>query len=365
MISSPSSASLAGSAEVGGQLSLANRGEAEHTLMFREAAEAGDVVRRQRERNAEVIACLAGRLRANKPRAVVTLARGSSDHAATFARYLIETRAGILTSSASPSVGSIYSATPDLAGTMLLAISQSGRSPDLVNAAKQASTNGALLVAMVNDEGSPLAQMADVIIPLWAGPERSVAASKSFIASLAAILDLLTAWTEDRAIESALSNLPDKLGEAWDLDWTAALPRLTGANAMYVVGHGLGIAQEAALKLKETCAIHAEAFSAAEVRHGPMALVGEDFPVLLFGQTDESLESVAALAREFADRGAQVISAGVPGTPGMTLPVIPSDALTAPILATASFYRLANALALARGRDPDRPPHLAKVTETL
>ena len=335
--------------------------------MFREAQQASEVVRRQRERNAGVIANLADRLRTNKPRAVVTLARGSSDHAATFARYLIETRAGILTSSASPSVGSIYSATPNLGGTMLLAISQSGRSPDLVNAAKQASANGALIVAMVNDEQSPLAQMADVLVPLCAGPERSVAASKSFIASLAAVLDLLGAWTEDSAIESALSNLPDKLGRAWNLDWTDALPGLTGASAMYVVGrgHGLGIAQEAALKLKETCAIHAEAFSAAEVRHGPMAVVDEGFPVLLFGQPDESLESVAGLAREFADRGARVISAGVPEAGGITLPVISSDPLTAPILEIASFYRLANALALARGRDPDRPPHLAKVTETL
>lgn len=335
--------------------------------MFREAQEGGEVVRRQRERNARVIANLADRLRTNKPRAVVTLARGSSDHAATFARYLIETRAGILTSSASPSVGSIYSATPNLGGTMLLAISHSGRSPDLVNAAKQASANGALIVAMVNDEQSPLAQMADVLVPLCAGPERSVAASKSFIASLAAVLDLLGAWTEDSAIESALSNLPDKLGRAWNLDWTDALPGLTGASAMYVVGrgHGLGIAQEAALKLKETCAIHAEAFSAAEVRHGPMAVVDEGFPVLLFGQPDESLESVAGLAREFADRGARVISAGVPEARGITLPVISSDPLTAPILEIASFYRLANALALARGRDPDRPPHLAKVTETL
>jgi glucosamine--fructose-6-phosphate aminotransferase (isomerizing) len=335
--------------------------------MFREAQEAGDVVRRQRSRNSDVIAAIADRLRSDKPRAVLTLARGSSDHAATFARYLIETRAGVLTSSASPSVGSIYEATPDLDGTVLLAISQSGRSPDLLASAEQASANGALLVAMVNDEQSPLAQMADVLIPLGAGAEHSIAASKSFIASLAAVLDLLAAWVEDPAIEAALSSLPDKLADAWNLDWTNALPCLAGASAVYVVGrgHGLGIAQEAALKLKETCAIHAEAFSAAEVRHGPMTIVGEGFPVLLFGQPDESLDSVVALAREFAERGAQVISAGVTGAPGISLPVIPSDALSAPILEIASFYRLANALALALGRDPDRPPHLAKITRTL
>ena len=335
--------------------------------MFAEAQEASEVVSRQRHRNRDVIAKLASRLRDHKPRAVVTLARGSSDHAATFARYLIETRAGVLTSSASPSVGSIYDATPDLSGTVALAVSQSGRSPDLVNAARQATESGALLVAMVNDEDSPLGAMADVLVPLCAGPERGVAATKSFIATLAAVLDLLAAWTEDPAIDAALSALPAGLAKAWTLDWTAALPVLAGASAMYVVGrgHGLGIAQEAALKLKETCAIHAEAFSAAEVRHGPMAIVGNGFPVLLFGQADESLTSVAELAREFAGRGDQVISAGLRDVPGIRLPTVDADPLTAPVLEIASFYRLANALALARGRDPDRPPHLTKVTETL
>ena len=335
--------------------------------MFREAQEAGDVVRAQRDRNRDTISGLAERLRRSTPRAVVTLARGSSDHAATFARYLVETRAGVLTSSASPSVGSIYEATPDLTDALVLVISQSGRSPDLLAAAQQASDRGGLVVAMVNDESSPLAERAEVVVPRCAGPERSVAATKSFIASLAATVDLLAAWTQDPAIDAALSSLPAKLSEAWQLDWSAALPELRNASAMYVVGrgHALGVVQEAALKLKETCGIQAEGFSAAEVRHGPMAVVRESFPVVLFGQDDESLEGVSLLASEFAERGARVISAGIPDAPGTTLPVLPSDPLIAPILQIASFYRLANALALGRGLDPDRPNHLTKVTETL
>ena len=352
---------------MGGRQPLSGSVAPESTWMFREAAQASAVVREQRGRNAGTIAELGQRLRTSAPRAVVTLARGSSDHAATFARYLIETRAGVLTSSASPSVGSIYDSTPDLAGTAVLAISQSGRSPDLLATAKNAAAQGALLVAMVNDEESPLAEMADVVIPLCAGPERSVAATKSFIASLAATLDLLAAWTADSAIETALSALPDKLAEAWELDWNAALPELSAATSMFVVGrgHALGVVQEAALKLKETCAIQAEGFSAAEVRHGPMTVVRKDFPVLLFGQSDESLESVASLASEFASRGARVLSAGVPGAPGTVLPVIAADPLIAPILQVASFYRLANSLAVGRGVDPDRPLHLTKITETL
>ena len=352
---------------MGGGKALRDTVAPETTWMFREASEAADVVGRQAARNAAVIDRLAARLRSSKPRAVVTLARGSSDHAATFARYLIETRAGVLTSSASPSVGSIYDSAPDLAGTVVLAISQSGRSPDLLATAKRAGSQGALLVAMVNDEASPLAAMADVVVPLCAGAERSVAATKSFIASLAATVHLLAAWTQDSAIEAALSSLPDKLSEAWQLDWGAALPELAASTSMFVVGrgHALGVVQEAALKLKETCAIQAEGFSAAEVRHGPMAVVRKDFPVMLFGQADEGLESVASLASELESSGARVISAGVPGAPGTVLPVVPSDPLTAPILEIASFYRHANSLALNRGLDPDRPLHLTKVTETL
>jgi glucosamine--fructose-6-phosphate aminotransferase (isomerizing) len=339
----------------------------ETTLMFREAGEAWAAVHRQRTANAAALAALGDRLRRDQPRAVVTLARGSSDNAATFGRYLIERRAHVLTSSASPSVASIYDAAPDLTGALVLAISQSGRSPDLLAAAEQARDHGAMLVALVNDEASPLAGMADTCLPLAAGPEKSVAATKSFVASLAALLDLIAAWTGDEALSAALDALPDLLDRAWQLDWSPALPLLTNAEHLYAVarGHGFGIAQEAALKIKETCGFHAEAFSAAEVRHGPMALVGEGFPVLLFGQADESRDSVAELAAEFAGRGAAVIHAGLPNAPGLSLPTIDADPLIEPVLQAESFYRLANALAVARGRDPDRPPHLAKVTETV
>ena len=170
------------------------------------------------------------------------------------------------------------------------------------------------------------------------------------------------------SIAAALVALPDLLDRAWALDWSAALPLLIDQSSLYIVGrgHGYGIAQEAALKIKETSGFHAEAFSAAEVRHGPMALVEGGFPVLLLGQADEALDSVAELAAEFAGRGAALITAGLPdGAPGLALPALDADPLIQPILLAESFYRLANLLAVARGRDPDSPPHLAKVTETL
>ncbi|WP_407696569.1 SIS domain-containing protein [Sphingomonas abietis] len=336
--------------------------------MFHEASEAGAVVRRQVARNRPAMQALGERLRALRPVAVATLARGSSDNATTFGRYLIETHAGVLTGSAAPSITSVYDAAPQMAGTVMIAISQSGRSPDLVAAAEAAKARGALLVALVNDETSPLFAAADVAIPLCAGPERSVAATKSFVASLSALLHLIAAWTEAPALAAALAALPDTLDRAWALDWSPALPVLAEAHSVYVVGrgHGYGIAQEAALKIKETCGLHAESFSAAEVRHGPMALVENGFPVLLLGQQDESLDSVVALATEFGARDAALMTAGLPaGTQGLALPAIEADPVIQPILLIESFYRLANALSIARGRDPDRPPHLAKVTETL
>ncbi|HVI98140.1 MAG TPA: SIS domain-containing protein [Sphingomonas sp.] len=335
--------------------------------MFQEAAEAGVAVRRQRIANRAALATLGQRLRDHRPRAVATLARGSSDNAATVARYLIETHAGVLTSSAAPSIASVYDAAPDMTGTAMLTISQSGKSPDLVAGLAAAQARGAYGIALVNVADSPLAEQADSCLPLHAGPERSVAATKSFVASLAAALDLVAQWTEDATMMDALDTLPDALDQAWLLDWSAALAPLEHATSLYVVGRGpgYGIAQEAALKIKETCGFHAEAFSAAEVRHGPMALVEKGFPVLLLAQHDETRESVAALAHEFTDRGATVLHAGIGNAPGIALPVIDADPAIQPLLMIESFYRLANALALLRGRDPDSPPHLAKVTETV
>lgn len=344
-----------------------NAAQPDSTQMFREAAEAAAVVRAQLKANAAPLARLAESLRERPPRAVVTCARGSSDHAATFARYLVETRLRLLTSSASPSVSSVYEAQPDLSGTVVLAISQSGASPDLLAAVGSARAAGARIVVMVNAQGSPLAKLADDLIPLGAGEERSLPATKSYIASLSAITQLVAAWSRDAALAEGLEQAPELLARAWQLDWSAAVTHLTAVSSLYVVGRGLGlaIAQEAALKFKETCAMHAEAVSAAELRHGPIALVRPGFPVLLFAQNDESRGGVAALAGELAAKSADVLLAGAHAAGVTLLPTQAAHPVIEPLLFAQSFYRVANALALARGLDPDRPPQLRKVTETL
>ena len=335
--------------------------------MYREAAQAPEAVREQLQANAARAARLAGRLRRRR-RARWSPARAAAPITPPPSPATsIETRLGLLTSSAAPSVSSVYDAAPDLAGTVMLAISQSGASPDLLATVSSARAAGARIVALVNAPDSPLAQLADDLLPLHAGPERSVAATKSYIASLAAIVQLVAHWARDTQLAAALAQAPELLAHAWELDWSAALPRLTAAHNLYVIGRGLGlaIAQEAALKLKETCGLHAEALSAAELRHGPMALVRAHFPLLLFTQNDESRAGVSELAAELAAQGADVLVAGADIARTTVLPTQAAHPVIEPMLFAQSFYRLANALSLARGIDPDHPPNLSKVTETL
>ena len=336
--------------------------------MHAEAAEAASVAERHLTDPKAVRERLGKRLRTQDPPLVLTCARGSSDHAATYAKYLIETRVRTPVASFAPSTASLHAAPwRHLEGTLFLAISQSGRSPDILLSARAAKDAGALVVALVNDPESPLAQLAEVAIPLLAGSERSVAATKSFIATLVAILGLVAAWTDEADLHGALDETPHVLRSAWNLNWSPAEAVLAGASSLFVVGRGLSyaIALEAALKLKETCGLHAEAFSAAEVKHGPMALVGPGFPVIML-EPSEGGDAFEALARDFIARGAHVIMAGGEQEGALALPILPAlHPALAPIAAIQSFYRLAASLSIARGLDPDNPPYLRKVTETL
>lgn len=339
------------------------------TLMLQEAGEAGDAVARMLAANDDVFARIGRRLRATPPTMVVTGARGSSDHAATYAKYLIETVMGVITASAAPSVASVYGAKPAPVGSLCLAISQSGKSPDLLRTVQAQRDAGAYVVALVNQEDAPLRDLADEVVALSAGPEWSVAATKSFITSLAAIASLVCAWANDGELADAVSLLPARLPCAFALDWSAMTERLAGVSNLFVIGRGLGlgVAQEAALKLKETCGLHAECFSAAEVKHGPMTIVGPGFPVLALAGGDAAGRDVRETAALFRSRGAAVLLADASAgedLPGMTLPALAGHRAVEPILMVQSFYRAVDALALARGFDPDAPPYLNKITET-
>jgi glutamine---fructose-6-phosphate transaminase (isomerizing) len=345
---------------------------AENTLMFKEAAAASTAVRDQLATDAAAMAAIGREVRRLAPRAVITCARGSSDHAATYAKYLIETRAGVMTASAAPSVSSVYGVAQDLRGCLFVAISQSGQSPDLLASVAAAKKAGATILALCNSPASPLMAAADLAVDLRAGVESSVAATKSYLATLAALIRLVAAWTSNTELQSAVESLPSLMERSWALDWSAALPPLESAAHLYVIGRGLGLgaAQEIALKFKETCGLHAEAFSSAELRHGPFALLGPGFPALLVAQRDATEAGVLNLGAELARRGLPVMIAGAGAGDAdaggaVVLPTIDSGAELGPILRVQSAYRLIATLSIRRGFDPDKPANLRKVTETV
>ncbi len=337
------------------------------TLMFREAAEAARVVQDQLDHNADAARRIGRLLRERDPAFMLTVARGSSDHAATYAKYLVETRAGVFTASAAPSVNSIYKAPMRFDGSACIVISQSGASPDLLAVAEAASAAGAPVIAIVNVEDSPLAELADEVLPIRAGPEKSVAATKSFIGSLSAAVQLVAEWRDDASLREALSQAPALLAQAWECDWSAAIEPIKATRSLFTLGRGigLGIAQESALKFKEVCGLHAEAYSSAEVLHGPVTIARDDFPMLVMAQDDDTLPGLRDLVGDLSGRGLHLLAAGVSGANVTELPTPSAHPVIEPMLRIQSFYRLANQLSLALGQDPDNPPFLRKVTATV
>ncbi len=337
--------------------------------MYRETSEVPLLIERQLAQNGPVLKDIAARLQQSPPPFVLTCGRGSSDHAASFAKYAIETRMGVAVASYAPSLSSIYRRPlSGLRDALFIAISQSGQSPDLLASMQSAKEAGALVVALLNNAQSPAAKLADYVVPLLAGPEQAVAATKSYVASLSAIVHLLAVWSGDVVIEQALRVAPTALQQMLDFDYAAALPPLLHARSLYCLGRGLtfGIAAEAALKLKETSGIHAECFSTAEVQHGPLGIVEPGFPMLLFVPDDEAQTGFEALLPLLLARGVVPILFGPTAPTGaIHLPLASSPhALVTPLLHISGFYRLAERLALARGRNPDTPPGLTKVTAT-
>jgi len=310
-------------------------------------------------------------LRERRPPFAATVARGSSDHAASYAASLFGIRVGLATASLSPSLVTRYGARLSLPGALVLAVSQSGASPDLVDVLAMARHGGALTVALVNALDSPLARQAEWVLPQRAGLERAVAATKTFVLTLLGIARLVAAWTEDAALTSALALLPDRLEASRQCDWSAARETLDGANeaGTFVLARGpaLAMAQEAALKLKETSYLHAEALSSAEIRHGPRAVIDRRFPVLGFALSDAGGDDTRALCTELANAGAPVLLAShTPPPAGIHLPLPPPlHPLLDPVVAVTAFYPFAEALARTRGLDPDRPRSLQKVTRTI
>jgi glucosamine--fructose-6-phosphate aminotransferase (isomerizing) len=333
------------------------------TLMLKESLEAPDVVARFLVQNDAALVALGERLRALQPPVVLMAARGSSDHASTYFKYLCEIVLGVPCASIGSSVTSIWHSKLVARNALCLTISQSGQSPDIVSLQAAAKAAGAFTIAVVNAEGSAVAHGADMVLPLCAGPERSVAATKSFIASMVAGAAIIGHWKQDDALLRGLKALPEVLRKAAKVEWPTLQKAAVTAPSLYVLGRGPGLATaaETALKFKETCGIHAEALSFAEVMHGPLELVRKGFPILAFAPDDAARQTTNESLARLRAAGAEVFVVGRDGLPFAAS----AHTLLDPVSMIQSAYPNIEAIARRLGRDPDRPRLLSKVTETV
>ncbi len=317
---------------------------------------------------------IADRVLAFAPRFVVIAARGSSDNAARYAQYLFGAHNRLPVCLATPSLFTFYDAAPSLAGALVIGVSQSGQSPDIVAVVESGRRQGALTLAITNRPGSPLAAAAEHTLPLLAGEERAVAATKTYTAQLCALAMLSAALEGGEARWAELSRAPGLVERAIALNAgvDGKVDRYRYAEHFAVVGRGFNYATafEVALKMKETSYLVAEPYSPADLLHGPVAMIDRGFPVLLVAPTGRVLSDVAQLADQLEHRSAELVvisdDAGVLGRARVALPLpVEMPEWVSPMVAVVPGQMFAVALARARGLDPDRPRGLRKVTETL
>ena len=334
------------------------------SAMARETAEIPAAARRLLA-HTDVLAAIVERIEQAKPRFIVFCGRGSSGHVGVYLRYLFETRLGLLTSAAAPSVVTAYRRPPVMSGTLFIVVSQSGRSPDLVTATQMARKFGALTLAIVNDENSSAAVASELVLPIGAGAEHAVAATKTVTLSMIAEAQLVAMLARDDDLHDGLQQLPPRLSDALTCDWSAWADSVAGAPATFVTGrgYGLGCVREIALKVAEILRVPAFGYSAAELRHGPRASITPATPVLVLRQNDQTAAAVDDLVRDLDGEGERVFTAG--GAAG-TLPWIgDGHPVCDPILMLIPAYRAIETVARRRGLDPDNSPYLSKVTRTL
>ena len=346
--------------------------KAAHTL-YREIHEQGEVIERALVRESGPAAALADAVRQQGVALAMIVARGSSDHAAVYGKYLLESFAALPVALAAPSLYTLYGHPPRLSDALVVAISQSGQSPDLVAVLEEAGRQGALTAAIVNVRQSPLAAVARQVLWCGAGPELAVAATKSYSAELILLAMLASSLAGDPGLTRAMALVPAAVRSALSLDRQVAelAGSLAGIDRCAVLarGYAYATALETALKIKETCYVGADAYSAADFLHGPIAVVEPGFPVILFGAAGPAAPGLYELARTLSARGARTIAvtddpalAALVEHPLRLEPGLPE--WLAPIAQVVVGQLLAYHLCVAKGYDPDRPRGLQKVTST-
>lgn len=323
-------------------------------------------VDRMLERNSGLVADLASLTEGATH--VVIAARGTSDNAARYAQYVWGARNRLVVGLTTPSLFGPLQSPPDLTGALVVGISQSGQSPDLVEVLAEAVRQGRPTLAITNDPASPLASRAGCVMDLAAGPERGIPATKTYTTQLAAVALASLAFAGDDM--EPLACLPDRLQEALDraTDLEAAVDVLADAERCAVVGRGYHISTvfEWALKLQEMAYLVAQPFSAADFLHGPVAVVDEGFPVLVIATAGPTFDQMATLAADMQERGAHVVTlsdvGGVPGDIVVEMPQV--EPWLSPIVSAPVIQSYARSATLARGLDPESPRGLSKVIRT-
>ncbi|GAB4569139.1 MAG: SIS domain-containing protein [Anaerolineae bacterium] len=342
------------------------------TLLEQEIHQQPGTLTRLLTSEAASVAALAEAIRSARPRFAMIAARGSSDNAAIYGKYVLGAYAGLPVALAAPSVVTYYGRMPDVSDALVIGISQSGQGEDIRVVVEQARAQGALTVGITNDPESPLAKAAEFCIPLHAGPERSLAATKTFTAQLTVMAMLAAHLADDETLLEQLNSLPDWV--AHTLALSAGVParaeRYRYMPRCVTLGRGFNyaIAFELALKLKELTYVGATPYSSADFRHGPIAQVEEGFPVLAVAPDGVVLPDMLDLMRNLREREAELIvisnqqeALALAHTP-LAIPAVPE--WLSPIVAVVPGQLLAFGLSIARGYDPDQPRALRKVTST-
>lgn len=337
-------------------------------LMIKEALEAPELVHLKLAHNRLNLQETGEYLREFDPAMVVSIARGSSDHAASYISYLISTRLGILTSSLPPSLVTLQQARLRFQKVLALAVSQSGASPDICVALKYARDAGAATLALINQPNSPLEKISERSLQIGAGREQGIAATKSYIATLVTGLSLIAEWQSNLKLRRDLLSLPEILQTAANCSWTQRVGIFRNLDRLIILSRGMGfpIAQEIALKCNEVCRLPALAYSTAEFKHGPIALLRPRDVVLVLGVRGSELTHIQETVRELKHLVSRVFFIAPEGTSKTPFTYPKShQPLFDPVIAIQAIYPFLANIAIARGYDPDQPPYLQKVTRTM
>lgn len=338
--------------------------------MMQEILSAPNLIQNQIKSNDSVYQEIAKILQRNKWNFSATIARGSSDHCSSFFSYLLGLKTNIFCGSLPPSLLSIHESAISFNNSLVFGVSQSGASPDIIKALEQSKKMGANTISFINEKESKLEQISNYTIPLGAGLEESVPATKSFLSTLTAMVSLVAKWCNDSELSYSLEKLPEALSKSFEIDFEPLLKECQNIEKMIILGRGLGygIASEASLKINETCKIQTSPYSAVEFKHGPITLVNKGDPVIVFISDGKEKASILDMCRNLVSYGAKVFTIGASEPISGTISIRTNsvgNSIVDLITAIGAFYPFAEKLSNSRGLNPDMPEHLKKVTKTL